>query len=80
MTGRHVHAMDFNAAVERARSRLEIECPRRALTLRARLYRWFFGVWPAEVAVENWNRAARFRSLVEAEIEREVAEWRASDA
>ena len=73
-------AMDFNAAVERARARLETEYPRRHLTWRARLHHWYFGVWPAEVVAENWNRAKRFEVLVEYEVGLEVRRWRRTHA
>lgn len=73
-----MQGMNFNAAVERARARLDIEHPRVEPTRRSRLYRFIFGVWPAGVVIENLNRAECFRTLVEEEVEAEVARWRSS--
>lgn len=52
-------------AVEQAKERLDRECPRVCITWKARWYRRIFGVWPPEVAAENWARAQTYRRFLD---------------
>lgn len=71
MSRHPVVAADFTAAVATALWKLDLEHPRVRLTLRARLYRRVFGVWPAAVAAERYARAKHYRHLLDVEIARQ---------